>query len=288
MQRQPKRGLARLLLSIRAAVPTPLPTLELRRRRSCCCCCCCCYIEACDDRVLASRSIDRSTRILLLPLRKFVWVCVCVWARHTSSSSSSLNHPLLLLAKQNTKTSGTTWPRGSSSARRHRPCEQPGRGPNCSSSSSSSGGAFRGVWAKSIEGAAFACPSHSPATLSSARTGRAMMMMMMVARHAGPAGRLTPERRMEVLQSGGELSGWCEVTGQDAVEKTYTFTTFSEAWGWMTRVALVAEKVRGWVGWVGGWAGGFDWVDGWVSGWREGKGGKGRGGLSWHHYHPTR
>lgn len=37
-------------------------------------------------------------------------------------------------------------------------------------------------------------------------------MMMMMVQHAGPAGRLTPERRVKVLAAGGELQGWGEVS----------------------------------------------------------------------------
>jgi len=37
--------------------------------------------------------------------------------------------------------------------------------------------------------------------------------------------------------------GWSLVDGRDAITKTYTFRDFSEAFGWMTRAALVAEKL---------------------------------------------
>ena len=40
----------------------------------------------------------------------------------------------------------------------------------------------------------------------------------------------------------GELDGWAEVDGRDAISKSFQFNNFSEAFGWMTRVALVAEK----------------------------------------------
>jgi 4a-hydroxytetrahydrobiopterin dehydratase len=40
-----------------------------------------------------------------------------------------------------------------------------------------------------------------------------------------------------------ELEGWSEVPGRDAVAKTYQFKSFSQAWGWMSRVALAAEKL---------------------------------------------
>jgi 4a-hydroxytetrahydrobiopterin dehydratase len=39
------------------------------------------------------------------------------------------------------------------------------------------------------------------------------------------------------------LSGWSEVTGRDAIAKTFTFKNFNGAFGFMTRVALVAEKM---------------------------------------------
>jgi 4a-hydroxytetrahydrobiopterin dehydratase len=38
------------------------------------------------------------------------------------------------------------------------------------------------------------------------------------------------------------LAGWREVEGRDAIAKTFTFKDFSEAFGFMTRVALAAEK----------------------------------------------
>lgn len=37
-------------------------------------------------------------------------------------------------------------------------------------------------------------------------------------------------------------SGWSMVEGRDALEKTFEFKDFVEAFGWMTRVAIWAEK----------------------------------------------
>lgn len=37
-------------------------------------------------------------------------------------------------------------------------------------------------------------------------------------------------------------SGWTMVEGRDAITKTYKFDGFVEAFGWMTRVAIWAEK----------------------------------------------
>lgn len=39
------------------------------------------------------------------------------------------------------------------------------------------------------------------------------------------------------------LKGWTEVAGRDAITRTFTFRDFNEAFGFMTRVALVAEKM---------------------------------------------
>ena len=39
-----------------------------------------------------------------------------------------------------------------------------------------------------------------------------------------------------------ELPGWSEVKGRDAITRTFIFKDFNEAFGFMTRVALAAEK----------------------------------------------
>ena len=39
-----------------------------------------------------------------------------------------------------------------------------------------------------------------------------------------------------------ELHGWTEAKGRDAISKTFQFKSFSQAWGFMSRVALYAEK----------------------------------------------
>ena len=40
-----------------------------------------------------------------------------------------------------------------------------------------------------------------------------------------------------------ELDGWKEVEGRDAISKTFTFRNFNQAFGFMTRVAMQAEKL---------------------------------------------
>ena len=39
-------------------------------------------------------------------------------------------------------------------------------------------------------------------------------------------------------------TGWGAVPGRDALRKIWKFKNFSEAWGFMTRAALVAEKIN--------------------------------------------
>jgi 4a-hydroxytetrahydrobiopterin dehydratase len=53
------------------------------------------------------------------------------------------------------------------------------------------------------------------------------------------AERLSAEARKSAL---GELPGWAEVAGREAIAKTFVFKDFNQAFGFMTRVALVAEK----------------------------------------------
>ncbi|HEY7458637.1 MAG TPA: 4a-hydroxytetrahydrobiopterin dehydratase [Xanthobacteraceae bacterium] len=44
-------------------------------------------------------------------------------------------------------------------------------------------------------------------------------------------------------QALSKLAGWSEVQGRDAIARKFVFKNFSEAFGFMTRAALVAEKL---------------------------------------------
>jgi 4a-hydroxytetrahydrobiopterin dehydratase len=58
---------------------------------------------------------------------------------------------------------------------------------------------------------------------------------------AAPApARLTPDQREEALR---KLSGWRAVANRNAIARTYTFRDFNEAFGFMARAALIAEKM---------------------------------------------
>lgn len=52
--------------------------------------------------------------------------------------------------------------------------------------------------------------------------------------------KLTDAERQEALD---RLTGWSLVDDRDAITKTFTFDNFNAAWGFMSRSALVAEKL---------------------------------------------
>ena len=51
--------------------------------------------------------------------------------------------------------------------------------------------------------------------------------------------KLTGGARAAALAS---LKEWKEVPGRDAIQRSLKFADFNQAWGFMTRVALAAEK----------------------------------------------
>jgi 4a-hydroxytetrahydrobiopterin dehydratase len=54
---------------------------------------------------------------------------------------------------------------------------------------------------------------------------------------------LSQDDRATQLPALGE-TGWAAVPGKDALRKILKFRNFSEAWGFMSRAALVAEKLN--------------------------------------------
>jgi 4a-hydroxytetrahydrobiopterin dehydratase len=54
------------------------------------------------------------------------------------------------------------------------------------------------------------------------------------------AEKLQGAARQAALQ---RLTGWAVVEGRDAITRTFTFKDFNAAFGWMVRVALIAEKM---------------------------------------------
>ncbi len=54
------------------------------------------------------------------------------------------------------------------------------------------------------------------------------------------ATRLIPDARKAAL---AKLPGWSDVPGRDAIVRRFVFKDFNAAFGFMTRAALVAEKM---------------------------------------------
>ena len=55
------------------------------------------------------------------------------------------------------------------------------------------------------------------------------------------ADKLVGAKRQTALR---ELHGWAEVQERDAIRKTFHFADFNQAWGFMSRIALLAEKMN--------------------------------------------
>jgi 4a-hydroxytetrahydrobiopterin dehydratase len=54
------------------------------------------------------------------------------------------------------------------------------------------------------------------------------------------SGKLSGEARKTAL---AQLKGWSEVKDRDAISKKFVFADFNAAFGFMTRAALIAEKM---------------------------------------------
>ena len=54
------------------------------------------------------------------------------------------------------------------------------------------------------------------------------------------AQKLTGQTRSDALS---KLDGWSEVSGRDAITRKFVFKDFNQAFGFMARAALVAEKM---------------------------------------------
>lgn len=55
------------------------------------------------------------------------------------------------------------------------------------------------------------------------------------------AQKLEGPARAEAIAGLGD--GWAEVEGRDAIHKRFVFSNFTRAFGWMTQVAIEAEKM---------------------------------------------
>ena len=50
-------------------------------------------------------------------------------------------------------------------------------------------------------------------------------------------------QKMQVDQALAELDGWTAAPGREAIQKSFRFKDFNTAFGFMTRIALAAEKL---------------------------------------------
>jgi 4a-hydroxytetrahydrobiopterin dehydratase len=64
------------------------------------------------------------------------------------------------------------------------------------------------------------------------------------------ATRLTDAERTSLTQS---LPGWSLVEGHEAIARNFQFRDFNEAWGFMSRVALLAESQNHHPDWSNVW-----------------------------------
>jgi 4a-hydroxytetrahydrobiopterin dehydratase len=51
----------------------------------------------------------------------------------------------------------------------------------------------------------------------------------------------------------GTLPGWSRVAGRSAITKSWKWADFNQAWGFMSRVALVAEQMNHHPEWTNVW-----------------------------------
>ncbi len=54
---------------------------------------------------------------------------------------------------------------------------------------------------------------------------------------------MTRPTRIGAAAAVAQLPGWSAVDGRDAIARTFRFADFNQAFGWMTRVAMAAEKL---------------------------------------------
>ena len=63
--------------------------------------------------------------------------------------------------------------------------------------------------------------------------------------------KLTEDEREAVY---AELNEWTPVEGRDAIQRKFVFSNFNEAWGFMNRVAVEAERRDHHPEWFNVWA----------------------------------
>jgi 4a-hydroxytetrahydrobiopterin dehydratase len=54
---------------------------------------------------------------------------------------------------------------------------------------------------------------------------------------------MTRPQKIGAAEALKKLPKWKAATGRDAIQRTYRFSDFTAAFAWMTRIALMAEKL---------------------------------------------
>ena len=57
----------------------------------------------------------------------------------------------------------------------------------------------------------------------------------------------------EIVTALAGLPGWTQVPARSAITRTFKWSDFNEAWGFMSRVALIAEKMDHHPEWTNVW-----------------------------------
>ena len=53
---------------------------------------------------------------------------------------------------------------------------------------------------------------------------------------------MTKSNKLDPHEAASRLAGWSAVEGREAIKKTFHFADFNAAFGWMCRVAMIAER----------------------------------------------
>ena len=75
------------------------------------------------------------------------------------------------------------------------------------------------------------------------RQGRGSLQLLSTARHLSANAALTGAARTEKLTALSKTGWKLSVGKRDAIEKSFQFDNFVQAWGFMSQVALHAEKM---------------------------------------------
>lgn len=83
---------------------------------------------------------------------------------------------------------------------------------------------------------------HCPGSIHQDSLSHISVSGIMLARHFSTVTRLSGNHLTSALKP-LTSSGWKQVSGREAIQKSFSFSDFNAAWAFMSRTALLAEKV---------------------------------------------